>query len=133
MADGSCVRPSAADPSAKLHAHHCRRYKNLADRLLSNISIVKRYYETDCWELQIGWKDRKGYIKLSVWCPEKGKMVSRWAHRLAHELFNKVKIPDDMTLEHRCFNPSCIRPDHTIPMTRSENSKRPHSRKRKAA
>jgi hypothetical protein len=129
MADGS-VRPSAADPKAEQHSRSNRRYKNLADRLLSNILIVKRDYETECWELLIGWKDRKGYIKISVYDPVKRKMVSRWAHRVAHELFNKVKIPDDLTLEHRCFNTSCIRNDHTTPMTRSQNSKRPHSRRK---
>lgn len=132
-ADGSCqVRPSAADPQAKLPARSKKRYKNLADRLLSNIRIVKRQYETACWELLIGWKDKKGYIKLSVYDPESKKMRSVWAHRASHELFNGVKIPDSMTLEHRCWNTSCIRHDHTMLMTRSENSKRPHSRKRKA-
>lgn len=44
------------------------------------------------------------------------------AHRLSFELFNGP-IPEDMTVDHTCFNPPCANPAHLRLLTRSENSR----------
>jgi hypothetical protein len=46
-----------------------------------------------------------------------------YAHRAAYIVF-KGDIPDGMTVDHVCFNPLCVNPDHLQLLTRSENAAR---------
>lgn len=68
---------------------------------------------TECtvWE---GYKVKGGYGRLTV----NNKQVL--AHRHFYTLA-KGKIPDGLTLDHLCNNPSCINPDHLEPITLREN------------
>lgn len=45
------------------------------------------------------------------------------AHRYAYELL-VAQIPNGMTIDHLCKNPSCVNPSHMEIVTFSENSKR---------
>jgi hypothetical protein len=42
------------------------------------------------------------------------------AHRFAYELL-RGHIPAAMHLDHTCFNPSCVNPDHLRPATNGQN------------
>ena len=67
----------------------------------------------DCW-LWTGAKTKQRYGVLRVG----GKLVL--AHRFSYELVKP--IPDGMILDHTCFNPSCVNPDHLRAVTRKQNS-----------
>ena len=76
-----------------------------------------RTYESDngCW-LWTGYKDKKGYGQFwfegHAW----------WAHRFSYTA-QVGSIPGGMTIEHKCRNPSCIRPNHLIVVDRQANSR----------
>lgn len=70
-------------------------------------------YPTECWI----WKaflDKDGYGGFQA----KGKAVR--AHRFSYE-FYIGPIPNNLTIDHLCKNPSCVRPDHLEPVTNREN------------
>lgn len=68
-----------------------------------------------------GRVDRNGY-GLARW-DGNGK---RAAHRVIYELITG-SIPAGMTLDHLCFTPACINPDHLAPRSMVENARRQRS------
>ena len=46
------------------------------------------------------------------------------AHRLAWVAANGCDIPEGLTLDHLCRNPSCVNSDHLEPVTLAENTRR---------
>lgn len=48
------------------------------------------------------------------------------AHRAAYEVAHGP-IPADMTVDHLCFNPSCVNPDHMRLLSLSDNAKNQRS------
>ena len=60
--------------------------------------------ENGCWTWQ-GAKDKNGYG--SVWHNSQMWKVHRLMYQLAIGL-----IPDNLEIDHICFNPPCINPDH---------------------
>jgi hypothetical protein len=70
----------------------------------------------NCWE----WKhttNSNGYGILM-------RNRKRWR---AHRYFYMLKhgeIPEGLVLDHLCFNPPCVNPDHLEPVTQSTNAKR---------
>lgn len=66
-----------------------------------------------CW-LWVGATNTKGYGQQRV----AGKLV--FAHRLSYEI-HVGPIPDGMHVDHLCWNPACIRPDHLRLLTNAEN------------
>jgi HNH endonuclease len=76
----------------------------------------------DCWNWR-GAKTEKGYGHLSMF--DNGKKFNIGAHRLSYELFFGP-IPAEMTIDHLCENPSCVRPDHLALATMKENVLRGH-------
>ena len=69
--------------------------------------------DNECWE----WTGAKwkGYGTVTI----KGK---RWkTHRLAYTIRNGV-IPNGLVVDHKCFNPSCVNPNHLRLLTKLENT-----------
>jgi hypothetical protein len=67
-----------------------------------------------CWEWT-GNRNPAGYGKASIW-GRTGALV----HRLSWEAF-VGKIPEDLTIDHLCFNPPCANPEHLRLLTIAEN------------
>lgn len=69
-----------------------------------------------CWIWQL-WTTQRGYPILN-----RNRKKIR-AHRAAYEAANGP-IPAGATVDHICFVPACVNPDHLQILSRSENSRR---------
>lgn len=98
-------------PKARPKAYRPIREPQAILRLLANIDVDP---VSGCWNWQ-GYTDRKGYGQMKF----EGR--AHWVHRVSHAAFNGG-IPDGMTINHTCANPSCCNPDHLETMTVAENS-----------
>lgn len=71
---------------------------------------------TGCWIWQ-GWIDKRGYGRAKTagkqWMP----------HRLAYASL-VGPIPKGMTIDHLCFVPACVNPEHLAIATHLENARR---------
>lgn len=76
----------------------------------------------DCW-LWTGNKTKKGYGHFRA--TEK----LTYAHRFAYETY-VGPIPKNMTIDHICNNPSCVRPDHLRVVSNRNNNLRAKLRRR---
>lgn len=72
--------------------------------------------EDGCWIWQ-GARQPEGYGRIKV----RGRMDM--AHRLAYRLA-KGAIPAFFQIDHLCFTPSCVNPDHLEAVTAAENVSR---------
>jgi hypothetical protein len=70
--------------------------------------------ETGCW-LWMATGTRLGYGWIKV------NDRPRQAHRVSYEAF-VAPIPDGMTVDHLCFRPPCVNPDHLRLLTHAENA-----------
>lgn len=70
----------------------------------------------DCWEW-VGYKLR-GYGQF--W--RHGR--TQRAHRVAWEMSHGHPVPDDLTIDHLCRNPGCVRPDHMEIVPAGVNTRR---------
>ncbi len=68
-----------------------------------------------------GYRDTRGYGRLTLY-----GAPGFLAHRAAYEVHNG-SIPEDMTVDHLCFNPGCVNPSHMQLLSRSDNSQRQRS------
>jgi hypothetical protein len=82
------------------------------DRVLERIR-----YDGDCW-IWTGYCKPGGYGVVGI-----GHKGQARTHRVTYEHF-VGPIPDELTLDHLCANPSCCNPAHLEPVTRSENTHR---------
>jgi HNH endonuclease len=69
-----------------------------------------------CWEWA-GVRSKLGYGRFTY-----GRKAHQ-AHRLVYELF-VGPIPDGLELDHLCWNPWCVFPEHLEPVTHAENTRR---------
>lgn len=68
---------------------------------------------TDCWLWQGSRDPDEQY----------GRFTGEGAHRIAYRL-TKGRIPDGFEVDHLCFVPLCVNPDHLEAVTREENQRR---------
>jgi hypothetical protein len=90
----------------------------LVNRILSKCVLgVTSWRGTQCWVWQ-RCVCNKGYAEIKV------DGVARRAHRVLWEIVTERKIREGYTLDHRCLNTSCIRPEHLEEVTRRINTAR---------
>lgn len=75
--------------------------------------------ETGCWIWQRSLRNGYGSFTQRA----NGQQRSRYAHRAAWEAVNGA-IPDDLVVDHLCFRPSCLRPDHLQLLRQGDNARR---------
>lgn len=68
-----------------------------------------------CW-IWRGYLDPEGYGKATLGGRSMG------AHRASY-VAHIGPIPSGMTVDHLCFQPACVNPDHMRLLTRQENSR----------
>ena len=73
----------------------------------------------DCW-LWLGSSDSLGYGGLRVGSRTDGTRRMVAAYRLSYEHFIG-QIPEGLSLDHLCRNPSCVNPEHLEAVTHREN------------
>ena len=84
-----------------------RREILTADTFMDHVEVTD-----SCWP----WRERRNDDGYGTW-------GARFAHRLSFELY-VGPIPHAFTIDHLCFNPSCVRPDHLRAVPRYVNDKR---------
>ena len=103
------------------------RVSGRLDRYVSPVErFLARVNRTDqCWEfLRGGTRGSRGqYPAMMV----NKTMVS--VHRFSYELFIGP-IPDGMTIDHKCANTRCVRPDHLEAVSSQENVRRHYREQR---
>lgn len=82
------------------------------DKLPYGIWLRTRFSE-GCW-LWLGATMANGYGRFAV------QRRARLVHRVAYEHL-RGKIPDGLTLDHKCRQRNCINPDHLEPVTNRDN------------
>lgn len=69
-----------------------------------------------CWEWT-GYRNPSGYGQIKT--PDAS--VMQYTHRVSFAIVNGP-IPEQMTVDHLCFNPPCIRPTHLRLLSNAENA-----------
>lgn len=87
----------------------------------SAFTVACRILDTPCWQ-HTGSVCNKGYVQFT-YC-ENGKKTWKRGHIAMWELVAGRKVLDGYTLDHRCLNTRCIRPDHMEELTREANTAR---------
>jgi hypothetical protein len=90
-------------------------YKNVKDRILSNIEIN----DEECWIWQ-GKLDGNGYARTSYIRQDGYYRRSGYAHIASYLVFIGT-YPLELKLDHLCRVPACVNPHHLEPVTQREN------------
>ena len=77
-----------------------------------------------CWNW-IGAIDSYGYGVFQLAYPKRQTVK---AHRVAYQTHYNKTIPNDMTIDHLCFNKKCVNPSHMEVVTASVNGSRARQR-----
>lgn len=80
------------------------------------IARVELNTETGCWDWG-GYRDRAGYGQIHY------ARRAHWVHRVSYATFIGP-IPEGMTVDHQCHNPSCVCPGHLKLATHQQNASR---------
>lgn len=86
-------------------------------RFFAKVAPVGEDPVADCWEWT-GTRVRGGYGQFWL-----GRSNRVYAHRWAYE-FAVEQIPDGLTIDHLCRNPSCVNWLHLEPVTQRVNNLR---------
>ena len=87
----------------------------IEDRLRAWIRVD----ESGCWLIDFGSADARGYKRIWNNTTKKQEQV----HRVAHELWIGP-IPVNYEVDHLCFVPNCVNPEHLEAVTHAENCRR---------
>lgn len=114
-----CDRPHAGGGFCAPHFKQKWRGRELTPVKDLALSDEERFWEKvdksgDCW-LCSGNPTHDGYSR--VWVD--GERI--YAHCYSYTL-NVGPIPDDMEVDHTCFVPNCVRPDHLRLVTQKQNN-----------
>jgi hypothetical protein len=100
------------------------RYRCTMDQLLARSAECP---ETGCW-LWLGAVDANGYARLTLRVPGRKQPVRVGVHRLAYEVFGDTTIGEGLTIDHTCYEITCINPAHLREVTPSWNSRESYQR-----
>lgn len=89
-----------------------RRTTPLKDRFWARVEKTP-----ECWEWT-GYRRPDGYGLIGAGGRGGGSLR---VHRLSYELHNGP-IPEGLVIDHKCHNPSCVRPDHLQAVTQAKNA-----------
>jgi hypothetical protein len=89
------------------------RYVQVPVSLIERVAAKIRVAEEPCW-IWLGQHTEKGYGIVHM----NGRMQR--AHRVVYEQI-VGPIPDNMLLDHTCFNKACVNPHHLRPVSTKEN------------
>jgi HNH endonuclease len=95
---------------------------SLLDRCITKIDFTSS--PDGCW-LWMAAKSPRSYGVVGRGRVGEG---NAFAHRAIYELV-VGPIPEGLELDHLCFNPSCVNPDHLEPVTHAENTRRRRTNK----
>ena len=98
--------------------HTCRVCASLSDPKMPDRFWAKVDTSGSCW-LWRAQRNPKGYGRFDI------GGTPAYAHRVAYELINGP-IPDGLEVDHLCWNPSCVNPEHlraVSPQTNQLNRK----------
>lgn len=98
------------------HGDPLYRPKRITGQTINRFNFWHKKVKSGCWEWQ-GNLCKRGYGRIF-----NGGLNNRYpmAHRWAYEYFIG-KIPKGLVLDHSCYNPKCVNPDHLEPVTHYEN------------
>lgn len=121
---GSCPKPIRARGMCAAHHQRWRLHGDvMADKpmIYNDTPRPVRFWSKvlfteGCWEWTAA-HDQHGYGRFY----DGTKLVG--AYRWAYE-FCVAPIPDGLSIDHLCRNPSCVNPDHLEPVTHTENMRR---------
>ena len=88
-----------------------QKRKTIEQRLLEK--CIKPVDSDSCWQW-IGARQPTGYGQL--WNGTRPEQ----AHRISYRIY-VGQIPENMEIDHKCRNPSCINPAHLEPVLHKEN------------
>lgn len=125
-----CERPRYGLGLCEPHYARQRPHGGLQDRRACAGDPAQRFWPRvdtsgDCW-LWAGPVNGSGYGSINV----KGKILG--VHVFAVILDGR-SVPDGMEVDHLCYTPACVRPDHLDVVTHHENIRRATARRRTTA
>lgn len=106
------------------------RYKNLWERITSNVTITEELFENSpCWLWNL--RTQGVYPVLSIRVPGKKSPLPVLVHRIiiTDPSCLGMLIPDDMEIDHICNNQLCVNPAHLDIVSHTENMLRQQFRK----
>ncbi len=85
--------------------------------------------DCDCWTWP-GAHNRSNRSTLRRYGQVRIQGRQYYIHRIAYEVMNG-ELAEGMEIDHTCVNSLCYNPDHLEAVTKPENIKRRHARRRK--